>query len=61
MRGEPVFSATENGHTVGTPVPQGWRVVKDEHGTPCIVVEADGRRHKPAMEPGRRSNQRGGK
>lgn len=45
MRGAPVFYASENGHKVGTPVPAGDRVVKDERGNPYILVTRDGRRH----------------
>lgn len=46
MRGEPVFFASENGHTVGTPVPVGDKVVlKDERTEPSIRVARDGRRH----------------
>lgn len=32
MRGEPVFSASENGHTIGTPVYRGVRMGHDEQG-----------------------------
>lgn len=46
MRGEPVFSASENGHTIGTPVSTGDKVIKDENGNPYILVEADGTRKK---------------
>lgn len=42
MRGEPVFYASENGHMVGTPIPSGVKVVKDERGNPYIVVDGDG-------------------
>jgi hypothetical protein len=46
MKGEPVFFASENGHTVGTPIPRGVRVLKDERGNPCIVVDGDGNRFR---------------
>lgn len=46
MRGEPVFSATENGHSVGTPVWQGSRVIKDEQGNPYLFIDRQGRQHK---------------
>jgi hypothetical protein len=42
MRGEPVFFASENGHTVGTPVPLGVRVLKDARGNPTLLVDGDG-------------------
>jgi hypothetical protein len=32
MKGEPVFSAAENGHTIGTPVPP---------GTPALPLEPE--------------------
>ena len=32
MRGEPVFFAEENGHTIGTPVPQGVAVCTNDKG-----------------------------
>ena len=52
MRGEPVFSASENGYTIGTPVYRGSRITKDEKGNPYILVEADGSRtrYDPAMD-----------
>ncbi|NHZ93899.1 hypothetical protein F2P45_33615 [Massilia sp. CCM 8733] len=46
MRGQPVFSACENGHAIGTPVPTGDKVIKDENGNPYILVKADGTREK---------------
>jgi|GEM_PF-6938068 len=46
MRGEPVFSASENGHTVGTPVWTGSRVIKDEQGNPYLFIDRQGRQHK---------------
>lgn len=46
MRGEPVFFASENGETVGTPIPRGVKVVKDGRGNPCIVVDGDGNRFR---------------
>ena len=37
VHGAPVFFASENGHTVGTPVPVGIRVGKDERGNACLL------------------------
>ena len=37
MRGEPVFFASENGFTVGTPSPPRVRVKWDERGLPYVV------------------------
>ncbi|NHZ84184.1 hypothetical protein F2P44_33800 [Massilia sp. CCM 8695] len=37
MRGKPVFYATENGHTVGTPVPVGIRVGTDARGRSYLL------------------------
>jgi hypothetical protein len=45
MRGEPMFSAAENGHSVGTPVWTGSRVVKDERGNPYILIDRQGQHH----------------
>lgn len=53
MAGQPVFHATENGHTVGTPVPAGTKVVRDEKGIPCIVVAPDGTRRREELDKGR--------
>ena len=53
MRGEPVFAASENGHTVGTAPLEGIRVVKDERGTPCILVMPNGDRIKDMGDVGR--------
>lgn len=52
MKGEPVFSASENGITIGTPVPTGDKVIKDEQGNPYILVQADGTRtrYDPAAD-----------
>ena len=36
MHGEPVFSATENGHTIGTPVPQGVAISTDAKGNRTV-------------------------
>lgn len=58
VRGQPVFSASENGHTVGTPVPVGTRILNDEHGRPCIVESSNGQQHKH-VEPGRQPKQGG--
>jgi len=43
MKGQPVFFASENGHTLGTKPRRGWRVLKDERGNP-IAVDGDGKR-----------------
>lgn len=53
IKGQPVFHASENGHTVGTPVPHGVAVVADERGKRCIVVERDGTRHKHVENEGK--------
>ncbi|UOD30716.1 hypothetical protein INH39_02930 [Massilia violaceinigra] len=37
MRGKPVFYASENGHTVGTPVPVGVRVGTDARGRSYLL------------------------
>jgi hypothetical protein len=37
MKGEPVFFAQENGHTVGTPSPTRVRVQWDKRGIPYVV------------------------
>jgi len=37
MRGQPVFHATENGHTVGTPVPRGVCVATNAKGNRYLV------------------------
>ncbi len=52
MGGQPVFSASENGHTIGTPVYRGSRITKDEKGNPYILVEVDGSRtrYNPALD-----------
>jgi len=42
IRGQAVFSASENGHQVGTPVKAGTRVIRDEKGNHTIVVRPDG-------------------
>jgi hypothetical protein len=36
MRGEPVFSASENGYTIGTPVPQGVAISTDKQGNRTV-------------------------
>lgn len=41
MRGEPVFHATENGHTLGTPVYQGVRICRDARGNSCNLDDPD--------------------
>ncbi len=58
-RGEPVFWASEAGHTIGTPLLEGTRVVKDERGTPCVVVEPGGQRHTHIGDIGRRQKIKG--
>lgn len=57
--GEPVFSISENGMTVGTPVRPGVRVVRDEAGEHCIVVQADGTRTKHTGDAERRAPKKG--
>ena len=37
MKGQPVFFASENGHTLGTPMPQGVRVGTDAHGCRYLI------------------------
>ncbi len=59
MRGQPVFYASENGHTVGTPAPPGWRVLKDEQGNRTVVMNGDKRVDKQADDGDRRRNQKG--
>jgi hypothetical protein len=56
ISGKPVFMACENGHTVGTPLLEGTRVVKDERGTRCIVVAPNGERCTYKIDAGRRKN-----
>jgi hypothetical protein len=56
MRGEPVFFASENGHTVGTPSPPGWRVLKDEKGNRTVVMDGD-RRVEDQTDDGDRRKQ----
>jgi hypothetical protein len=38
MRGEPLFSASENGHTIGTPEVRGVRIGRDARGN-CINLD----------------------
>ncbi len=59
MRGEPVFFASENGHTVGTPAPPGWRVLKDARGNRTVVMNGNERVGKQSGGGDRRSNQKG--
>lgn len=59
MRGEPVFFASENGHTVGTPSPPGWRVLKDEQGNRTVVMDGDKRVSNQSDDGDRRKNQKG--
>ncbi|NML62256.1 hypothetical protein HHL21_14460 [Massilia sp. RP-1-19] len=44
VRGKPVFFASENGHTVGTAVPVGTRVLRDERGNRTVVMDGNGQR-----------------
>jgi len=44
MKGQPVFYASENGHTVGTKPKPGWRVLKDEKGNSTVVVDGKDKR-----------------
>ncbi|MET3134990.1 hypothetical protein AAKU55_005293 [Oxalobacteraceae bacterium GrIS 1.11] len=41
MRGEAVFYATENGHSVGTPVPQGVAISTNEKGNRYVNTTYD--------------------
>lgn len=59
MRGEPVFFASENGHTVGTPCPPGWRVLKDERGNRTVVMDGDVRVEKQFDDDDRRGKSKG--
>lgn len=61
MKGEPVFWARENGHTVGTPVLVGHRVLADENGNRCMLVAPDGTKEKYVCDAGRRVNMRRGR
>lgn len=58
MRGAPVFYASENGHTVGTPAPPGWRVLKDASGA-AVVMDGDKRVDQQADDGDRRRNRKG--
>jgi hypothetical protein len=58
--GQPVFYASENGHTVGTPAPPGWRVLKDEQGGRTVVMNGNERVDSIQVDDGdRRRNQQG--
>ncbi|MGZ9027362.1 MAG: hypothetical protein ACXW2U_08830 [Telluria sp.] len=59
VRGKPVFHATENGHTVGTPVPMGIRVLRDERGNKTVVVDGNGQRINDIDGTGRRGKLKG--
>lgn len=59
MRGEPVFYASENGHTVGTPAPPRWRVLKDDRGNRTVVMDGDKQVDQQAGGGDRRQNQKG--
>lgn len=51
MKGEPVFSVSKNGRTIGTPVLIGDKVIRDENGNPYILVQADGTRKRYDPDP----------
>jgi hypothetical protein len=59
VNGEPVFSATENGHSVGTPVRTGARVIRDERGNPYLLIDRQGRRHTYVADAVRQPRQKG--
>lgn len=59
MRGEPVFYASENGHTVGTSSPPGWRVLKDERGNRTLVMDGDVRIENQIDDGDRRGKSKG--
>ncbi|HEY0063657.1 MAG TPA: hypothetical protein VGC21_16185 [Telluria sp.] len=60
MAGDPVFSITENGHALGTPVPYaGVRVLRDEAGNHTVTVAPDGRRHEATKTSARRAQRKG--
>lgn len=44
MRGEPVFSATENGHTIGTPEVRYVRIGRDARGNSINLDDPDAAR-----------------
>jgi hypothetical protein len=41
MAGKPVFYASENGHAVGTPVPHGVRIGRDDRGNSVNLDDPD--------------------
>lgn len=49
MRGEPVFFASENGHTVGTASPPRVRVQWDERGRPYVLNAPGGEVQEEAI------------
>lgn len=59
MRGQPVFHASENGHTVGTQVPTGTRVLRDESGNRTVVVDGNGQRINDIDDGDRRGKLKG--
>lgn len=59
MKGKSVFFASEGGHTVGTPAPPGWRVLKDEQGRRTVVMNGSERVDNQADDGDRRKNQKG--
>jgi hypothetical protein len=46
MKGEPVFWASENGHTVGTKGRQGVRIVKDGRGNRTVMIDSEDKRSR---------------
>ncbi len=50
IKGKPVFFASENGHTVGTPVPVGVRVGRDARGNSYLLDGATGGDPAPGKE-----------
>lgn len=59
MRGEPVFFASENGHTVGTPSPPRWSVRKDEEGNRTVLMYGDKVVEQEADDGDRRRKKKG--
>lgn len=58
ISGKAVFHASENGHTVGTRAPAGWRVIKDASGA-VVVMDGDKQVDQQADDGDRRRNQQG--
>lgn len=59
MQGAPVFFCSENGNTVGTPSPPGWRVLRDEQGNRTVVMDGHKRVDNQTDDGDRRKNQKG--